>query len=132
MFVPDVNSRIASLTKEIHSISGEVQDEATRKQLLGVIMEAMSKVETPMETIWRMIMSVGMPLLNRRNTESLIYLILKPHGPAALMVVIRMGIVTELAQSDEAKTAKELSETCKGDEMLIGETVYILYQRLLS
>ena len=36
------------------------------------------------------------------------------------MVVIRMGIVTDLVQSREPKTAKELSISCGGDELLIG------------
>ena len=36
------------------------------------------------------------------------------------MVVIRMGIVTDLVKSREPKTAKELSISCGGDELLIG------------
>ena len=45
---------------------------------------------------------------------------MKPHAPAALMVMIRMGIVTDLVQCGEPKTAKELSISCGGDELLIG------------
>ena len=36
------------------------------------------------------------------------------------MVMIRMGIVTDLVQSRKPKTAKELSISCGGDELLIG------------
>lgn len=36
------------------------------------------------------------------------------------MVMIRMGIVTDLVKSREPKTAKELSVSCGGDELLIG------------
>ena len=36
------------------------------------------------------------------------------------MVMIRMGIVADLVKSHEPKTAKELSVSCDGDELLIG------------
>ena len=35
------------------------------------------------------------------------------------MVVIRMGIVNDLVKAGRPKTAKELSESCGGEEMLI-------------
>ena len=47
---------------------------------------------------------------------------MKPHAPAALMVMIRMGVVTELVTSGQPKTAKELFNSCSGDELLIGRT----------
>ena len=37
------------------------------------------------------------------------------------MVMIRMGVVTDLVKSGRPKTAKELSVSCGGDEILIGE-----------
>lgn len=37
-----------------------------------------------------------------------------------LMLMIRMGFVTYLVKSGEPKTAKELSVSCGGDELLIG------------
>lgn len=36
------------------------------------------------------------------------------------MVLIRMGVVTDLAKAGKPKTAQELSESCGGDELLIG------------
>lgn len=58
-----VDARIAKLAQDIDSLSKDVaNDEATRKQLFGVIQGAMAKVESPMETIWRMIMSVCLRL----------------------------------------------------------------------
>ena len=38
------------------------------------------------------------------------------------MVMIRMGIVTELVKSGEPTTAKELSISCGCDELLIGRS----------
>ena len=40
------------------------------------------------------------------------------------MVMIRMGIVTDLVQSGEPRTAKELSISCGGDELLIGRPAF--------
>ena len=49
------------------------------------------------------------------------------------MVLIRMGIVTELVKFGEPKTAKELSISCGGDELLIGRSaLQILYRYLLG
>lgn len=49
------------------------------------------------------------------------------------MVMIRMGIVTNLVKSREPKTAKELSVSCGGDELLIGRpALQIAYTYLLE
>lgn len=57
--MPSIESRIASLAQDIDSLYKDVtQDEPSRKKLLGVVQGAMAKVETPVETIWRIIMSV--------------------------------------------------------------------------
>lgn len=54
-----INARIASLAEDIDTLNKDVaHDETSRKQLLEVIQGAMAKVESPMETLWRMIMSV--------------------------------------------------------------------------
>ena len=54
-----MKSRIATLAQDIDVLYADVSgDEASRKQLFGVIQGAMAKVESPTETIWRMIMSV--------------------------------------------------------------------------
>lgn len=57
--MPSIESRIASLAQDIDTLSKDVaQDEPSRKSLLGAIQGAMAKVESPVETIWRIIMSV--------------------------------------------------------------------------
>ena len=49
------------------------------------------------------------------------------------MIVIRMGIVKHLVQSDQPKTAKELSISCDGDELLIGRpALRVPYRYLLE
>lgn len=55
----DIDNRIASLSKDIEALSKDVAgDESSRKALLGAMMQGLGKVELPVETIWRMIMSV--------------------------------------------------------------------------
>ena len=49
------------------------------------------------------------------------------------MVMIRMGVFTDLVQSGEPKTAKELSMSCGGEELLIGRpALQIPYRYLLE
>lgn len=51
---------ITTLAKDIEGLSHDVaQDDASRKYLLDVLQSAVTKVELPVETIWRMIMSVS-------------------------------------------------------------------------
>ena len=45
----------------------------------------------------------------------------QPHAPAALMVLIKMGVVTYLAKAGEPKSANELADSCGGSELLIGK-----------
>lgn len=53
------DSKIDALAKDIDSLFAEVKDdEPKRKALLNVILGGMAKVESPIETIWRIIMSV--------------------------------------------------------------------------
>jgi len=47
------------------------------------------------------------------------------------MVMIRMGIVTDLVKSGKPKSAKELSISCGGDELLIGRSALIISYRYL-
>ncbi len=55
----DLNSKIDRLQRELRALSQEVQkDEDARKQLMAVVMEGMATVEAPLETLWRMIMTV--------------------------------------------------------------------------
>ena len=53
------DEQIDSLQESIQTVSRDVlSNEAARKKLLGVTMQAMNMLETPLETIWRIIMSV--------------------------------------------------------------------------
>jgi hypothetical protein len=95
-----IEERIAKLATDVASLAKDVtSDDASRKQLYGVIMGAKAKVESPMDTIWTMIMS--------------------PHGPASLMVLIRAGVVKDLVTAGKPKTAKELADSTGAAEMLI-------------
>jgi hypothetical protein len=62
MASPNLESRISSLAQEIDALSSEIQDEALRKKLLGVVMQGQSKVESPLETVWRLISAVSVTL----------------------------------------------------------------------
>jgi hypothetical protein len=101
--MPDSSSikgRIAKLAADVDSLSKDVaNDPASQKQLMGVVMGAMAKVETPIDTIWRMIMS--------------------PHAPAALMVLIRAGVLTDLVAAGKPKTSSEIADSTGASETLI-------------
>ncbi|KAI0816531.1 S-adenosyl-L-methionine-dependent methyltransferase [Xylaria sp. FL0064] len=75
------------------------QDETARKQLLGTAMRATAMLEAPLDTVWRMIVS--------------------PHAPAALMTLIKAGVIQEIAKSDSPITAEHLSKTSGADKLLI-------------
>jgi hypothetical protein len=95
-----VKDRIAKLAAEVDSLSKDVANDAdSQKELYGVVMGAMVKVEAPIDTIWRMIMS--------------------PHAPSALMVLIRAGVLTDLVSAGKPKTAKELEKSTGASEGLI-------------
>jgi hypothetical protein len=50
-----VEARIGKLTANIDALSKDVTNHpALQKQLYGVVMGAMAKVEAPMDTIWRL------------------------------------------------------------------------------
>ncbi len=58
-FTNNLHRKIDSLARDLQSLSAEsVQDDAGRKKLLGVTMKATAELEAPIETFWRMIMSV--------------------------------------------------------------------------
>ena len=54
-----LTSRIDGLQQDLQSISQEaLKDEDSRKQLLKVVMQGMATLDSPLETIWRLIMTV--------------------------------------------------------------------------
>ncbi|KAI1125485.1 S-adenosyl-L-methionine-dependent methyltransferase [Nemania abortiva] len=75
------------------------QDDAARKQLLGAAMRAMAMLEAPLDSVWRMIMS--------------------PHAPAALMTLLKAGVIQEIAKSDSPTSADQLSKVSGADRLLI-------------
>lgn len=55
-----IGDRIAILAQEIDALNKDIaQDDISRKQLLDVLQGAAAKVESPVEMIWRMMMSVS-------------------------------------------------------------------------
>ncbi|KAI1735673.1 S-adenosyl-L-methionine-dependent methyltransferase [Xylaria scruposa] len=73
-------------------------DEAARKQMLNTAMKVTAMLEAPLDTVWRMIMS--------------------PHAPAALMTLIKAGVIQEIAKSDSI-SADQLAEVSGADKLLI-------------
>ncbi len=67
---------IENIQKSLQSVSREIlDDEKARKKLLGITMQAMTMLETPLETIWRMIMSVrSVPMISDALDEALLML----------------------------------------------------------
>lgn len=58
-FTEELHRKIDTLARDVQSLSAEsAQDDAGRKKLLGLTMRATAELETPIETVWRMIMSV--------------------------------------------------------------------------
>lgn len=54
-----LHQKIDTLAKDLQSLSAEsAQNDACRKKLLGLTMKATAELEAPIETVWRMIMSV--------------------------------------------------------------------------
>lgn len=54
-----LHRKIDTLARELQSLTAEsAQDDAGRKRLLGLTMKATAELEAPIETVWRMIMSV--------------------------------------------------------------------------
>lgn len=60
MATDSINSRIEVLSKELESLSAEYLDDAARKKLFGIVSQATAALESPIDTIWRMIMSVSL------------------------------------------------------------------------
>ncbi|QKX60429.1 uncharacterized protein TRUGW13939_07574 [Talaromyces rugulosus] len=95
-----LDQRIDAVSNELQSIGRLVaEDENARKKVLGIVTKAVADFETPVETVWKMIMS--------------------PHAPSALMVLIRMGVVAKLAEAKQPMKAKDLAIVSGAAELLI-------------
>ncbi|MCJ1379927.1 hypothetical protein MMC17_003030 [Xylographa soralifera] len=75
------------------------QDEYARKELLGVVMNAMATLETPAETIVRMMHS--------------------PIVPSVLTALIKMGALQAIVKSKAPMTVMQLATVTGADELLI-------------
>ncbi|EPE28805.1 S-adenosyl-L-methionine-dependent methyltransferase [Glarea lozoyensis ATCC 20868] len=75
------------------------KDEVTRKALLNICRSQTGRLETPWETVWRMIM--------------------EPHQSAALRAALEMGLIDALASSTTPLTSTQLSEKTNCNEKLI-------------
>lgn len=66
----NLHRKIDTLARDLQSLSTEsAQDDAARKKLLDLTMKATAELEAPIETVWRMIMSVRL-LRNHVSVES--------------------------------------------------------------
>ncbi|KAI0454125.1 S-adenosyl-L-methionine-dependent methyltransferase [Xylaria acuta] len=74
-------------------------DEAARKQILDTATKAMAMLEAPLDTVWRMIML--------------------PHVSAALMTLIKAGVIQEIAKSDSATAADHLASVSGAHKLLL-------------
>lgn len=55
-----INGKIDGLRKEFQALSQEaLKDDGSRKKLMEVALEGMGTLETPFETIWRLILMVS-------------------------------------------------------------------------
>ena len=55
----ELQRKIDTLAEDLQSLPAELaQDDTGRKKLLGLVVKATAELEAPIETIWRMIMSV--------------------------------------------------------------------------
>lgn len=67
--------------------------------MFGVAMQAMAMLESPLDTVWRIIMS--------------------PHAPSALMTLIKAGVIQEIAKSESPSSADHLAAVSGADRLLI-------------
>ena len=63
-----LQARIDSLEKELQVLSRDVaEDEQARQKLLAATQQATAMLETPPETIWRLLLQVSALLTHARN-----------------------------------------------------------------
>ncbi|MCJ1400517.1 hypothetical protein MMC11_003723 [Xylographa trunciseda] len=98
--LPTLHERIESLQALLQILTAEArQDEHARKELLGVTMKAMASLETPAETILRMMHS--------------------PIVPSVMMTIIKMGALHAIVNSDTPMTVTQLANVTGADELLL-------------
>ncbi|MCJ1390641.1 hypothetical protein MMC18_003502 [Xylographa bjoerkii] len=97
---PTIQERIEAFQNGLQVLTAEAaQDENARKELLGITMKAMATLETPAETILRMMHS--------------------PIVPSVLMTLIKMGALQAIVKSKTPMTVTQLATMTGADELLI-------------
>lgn len=122
-----VQARIDALENQLQALSKDVaNDEQARKRLVLVTQQATAMVETPSETIWKMLFQVD--LLSEREEQDLKQDIdeHKPHLNASIRTALEMGLFHALSENENAKTATELASITGGDKLLIGKPISVL------
>ena len=75
------SDKIDALKTQILALSKEVVgDEENRTKFLGVVMMAVAVVETPLETIWRLMMSVSVTIIDHKDEADHRSLMLRLHS----------------------------------------------------
>ena len=129
-----LQARIDFLEKELQLLSRDVaEDEQARQKLLAVTQQATAMLETPPETIWRLLLQVSALLTHQKQNiaqQANAYAHNKPHLNAAIRTAIEMGLFEILNKSGSGKTAGELATITGGDKLLIGEQFYPCHARI--
>lgn len=69
-----LDQKIDQLSHELQALCAESkQNETSRKKLMDVVMRANAQLEAPVETVWRMIMSVSQFKGQISETGSFLY-----------------------------------------------------------
>jgi predicted nuclease with TOPRIM domain len=69
-----LNSKIEAFERDLQSLSQEaLQNEESRKRLFGVVSRAVAMLEAPIETIWRMIMTVRNKIFRWSSVQTQLY-----------------------------------------------------------
>lgn len=115
----ELSERINILGADLAQLSTDVAgDETARKQLLGVLKGATSKLEYPHETLWQMLLLVRYPALIL--LPRLIMSVCQPSVNAMLITLLNLGVISKLVESDGPLTAHDLASATGGEAGLIG------------
>ncbi|KAL9115201.1 MAG: hypothetical protein Q9227_000995 [Pyrenula ochraceoflavens] len=98
--MPLLDNKLNEVQQELQSLAKEaLKDNESRKKLLGIAMQSVATLESPVETIWRMMLS--------------------PAQLAALMTIVKAGLLASLTTDKEPKSAQQLSAETGVEELLI-------------
>ena len=128
-----LQARIDSLEKELQLLSRDVaEDEAARQKLLAATQQATAMLETPPETIWRLLLQVDALLTHQRQSTAQYantFSHVKLHLNAAIRTALEMGLFDIPNKSERGKSAGELAIITGSDKLLIGEQFFPCHAR---